>query len=138
MKIDSFKGDFYFLSNMFPCKIEYDGIEFNSVEQAYQYQKTTSTKERSIILQCETPKDAKLKSKRFKFIREDWYEVNLEIMYELLKLKFDIPELKEALELTRGIDLVEVNWWGDRYWGVYNGRGENHLGKLLMKIRDGS
>jgi predicted NAD-dependent protein-ADP-ribosyltransferase YbiA (DUF1768 family) len=34
------------------------------------------------------------------------------------------------------VELIEGNWWGDTYWGVCNGVGENHLGKLLMKIRD--
>ena len=37
---------------------------------------------------------------------------------------------------TEDAELVEDNWWGDKFWGVCNGEGENHLGKLLMKIRD--
>lgn len=32
--------------------------------------------------------------------------------------------------------IIEVNNWGDTYWGVCNGIGDNHLGKILMKIRD--
>lgn len=24
---------------------------------------------------------------------------------------------------------------GDTYWGVVDGKGENHLGKILMKVR---
>jgi len=32
--------------------------------------------------------------------------------------------------------LEETNTWGDKYWGVCNGEGENQLGKLLMKIRE--
>ena len=30
---------------------------------------------------------------------------------------------------------MEGNTWGDRFWGVDGGEGENHLGGLLMKIR---
>jgi predicted NAD-dependent protein-ADP-ribosyltransferase YbiA (DUF1768 family) len=26
--------------------------------------------------------------------------------------------------------------WGDRFWGVCNGVGENMLGKLLMQVRE--
>ena len=32
--------------------------------------------------------------------------------------------------------LVEGNTWGDKYWGVCGGIGLNHLGKLLMQVRD--
>lgn len=36
---------------------------------------------------------------------------------------------------TVDADLVEGNHWKDRYWGVYNGSGENCLGQLLMMVR---
>lgn len=29
----------------------------------------------------------------------------------------------------------EGNTWGDKFWGVCDGEGENHLGKLLMEVR---
>ena len=34
------------------------------------------------------------------------------------------------------VDLIEGNTWGDTFWGQVDGKGENKLGKLLMKIRD--
>jgi ribA/ribD-fused uncharacterized protein len=136
MKIERFNGDFEFLSNMYPCDIEYEGVSFNSVEQAYQYHKTTSPKEKMNILRCNQPKKTKVLAKKFKYVREDWLKFRLGLMYRLLKLKFEIPELREALLLTNGYELVEGNWWGDHYWGVCDGVGENNLGKLLMKIRD--
>jgi N-glycosidase YbiA len=135
MKIERFNGDFEFLSNMYPCDIEYEGVRFNSVEQAYQYHKTTSPKERMNILRCNEPKKAKVLAKKFKFVREDWLSVRVSLMYKLLKLKFEIPELKEALLLTEGCELIEGNWWGDHFWGVCDGIGENNLGKLLMRVR---
>lgn len=33
-------------------------------------------------------------------------------------------------------ELIEGNYWHDTYWGVCEGVGENHLGKLLMEIRN--
>lgn len=36
---------------------------------------------------------------------------------------------------TDDAELVEGNTWGDRYWGVVDGVGENRLGKLLMERR---
>ncbi len=32
--------------------------------------------------------------------------------------------------------LIEGNTWRDTFWGIYEGKGENNLGKLLMKIRE--
>ena len=32
--------------------------------------------------------------------------------------------------------IEETNWWKDQFWGVYNGVGENNLGKILMRIRE--
>jgi len=32
-------------------------------------------------------------------------------------------------------NLVEGNSWNDVWWGVCEGEGENHLGRILMDIR---
>jgi predicted NAD-dependent protein-ADP-ribosyltransferase YbiA (DUF1768 family) len=38
---------------------------------------------------------------------------------------------------TGSEEIIEWNNWGDRIWGkTYDGVGENHLGKILMKIRE--
>lgn len=51
-------------------------------------------------------------------------------------MKFAIPELKEMLLATGDEELVEGNYWHDTIWGVCDGVGENHLGKMLMEIRE--
>ena len=60
-------------------------------------------------------------------------------MEELLRKKFahDKPLLRQALIDTGDQELIEGNWWGDRFWGVdlKTNQGQNHLGMLLMKIR---
>ena len=58
-------------------------------------------------------------------------------MEEALRAKFNIPEFKEKLLATGEMHLEEGNNWNDTFWGVdlKTGKGENHLGKLLMKIR---
>ena len=38
--IDSFQGEYRFLSNFWPCVVEYEGTEYPSVENAYQAAKT--------------------------------------------------------------------------------------------------
>ena len=37
---------------------------------------------------------------------------------------------------TGDVYLEETNTWGDVFWGVCNGKGENMLGQVLMLIRD--
>jgi len=44
--------------------------------------------------------------------------------------------LREQLLMTGDKVLIEANSWGDVYWGVCDGVGENHLGKILMKTRE--
>ena len=53
----------------------------------------------------------------------------------VLRQKFAHPDLLAMLLATGDMELVEDNDWDDTYWGVCNGLGQNHLGKLLMKIR---
>ena len=45
-------------------------------------------------------------------------------------------ELREKLIATGDKELIEGNHWNDRFWGVCRGKGQNHLGKLLMELRE--
>lgn len=57
-------------------------------------------------------------------------------MRRLVWRKFtDDPYLAELLLATGDEELVEGNVWGDTFWGVCEGKGENWLGKILMDIR---
>ena len=37
---------------------------------------------------------------------------------------------------TAPAHLIEGNTWHDTFWGVYNGKGLNYLGRILEEIRD--
>ncbi|MBO4763219.1 MAG: NADAR family protein [Candidatus Methanomethylophilaceae archaeon] len=70
--------------------------------------------------------------------RKDWEDVRLSVMEAVQTAKFDQhPDLKRKLIETGDAELVYNNECGDEFWGVYNGVGENNLGKVLMKVRDG-
>ena len=57
-------------------------------------------------------------------------------MRSLLAQKFRLGQpLGLRLIATGDAELVEGNTWGDRYWGVVDGVGENRLGELLMDRR---
>ena len=132
--IDSFRGDFRFLSNFYPAQVHYAGLTYPTVENAYQAAKTLNEEIRAEFVNM-TPSEAK-KFGKILDVSDDWEDRKLEVMAQLLRQKFSSPDLSELLKLTSGYELVEGNTWGDTFWGVCNGKGRNHLGKLLMDTRD--
>lgn len=137
--ITSFTGRYRFLSNFYPAAVVLDGVLYQSVEHAYQAAKTLDHKERKKFqVPLLPPADAK-KMGRGVTLRPDWESVKLNIMLVLLRDKFygtNPGHLTEQLLDTGDAELIEGNWWGDIFWGVCNGIGENHLGKLLMQVRE--
>lgn len=134
MKIDNFIGDYFFLSNFAPSIIVVDGLEYPTVEHAYQAYKSNTDSIRNKIRLADTPASAK-KLGRVIQIRDDWDDVKFGIMLDFVRLKFQIPELNKKLLDTGDRELIEGNTWGDRFWGVCGGVGDNNLGKILMKVR---
>lgn len=133
-KITKFEGKYAFLSNMYKCRIVWKELEYPSVENAYQATKTKDFYKKKIF-QSISPVDSKRKGRQLE-LRSDWEKIKLEIMEKLLLIKFkNNPELGKKLLETQNIELIEENTWGDTFWGIYEGKGENNLGKLLMKIR---
>ena len=134
--ISSFRDEYFFLSNFYPVEIKLDGIVYPNAESAFQAQKTLNVEERRKFSMLKNPVQAKRLGRKVK-LRDDWEEAKLDIMTEIVSQKFlQHPHLIEMLLQTGDEELVEGNKWGDRFWGVCKGKGENHLGKILMKIRD--
>lgn len=128
-----FREKYYFLSNMFPCNIHYNGINYKSVESAFQAQKDPSRTNEFANLDGFAAK----KLGRKVTLRKDWETIKLSIMEDLLRVKFSDKTLhNQLLAVTEPI--VEDNTWHDTFWGVCNGKGENNLGKLLEKIKNES
>lgn len=136
MKITSFQGEWRFLSNFWPCEVTLDGMDFPSVEHAYMAAKTTDMNLRSIVQMLPDAAQAKRWGRTIK-LRADWDQVKLQIMTDLVRQKFSTSPLKDKLLATGDAELIEGNTWNDRFWGVCNGRGLNHLGRILMDVRAG-
>lgn len=131
--IESFSGEYRFLSNFYPVEVVLDGVTYPSVEHAYQAAKTLDLEKRKEILGV-TPGFAKRLGQQLK-LRPDWNDVKLSVMTRLNEQKYMRPDLREKLCDTYPQDLVEGNTWGDTFWGVCDGKGSNHLGQILMTIR---
>lgn len=103
-----FKGDNSFLSNAFNCKFTWRGVKYRTAEAAFKASGSSDGE-------------------------------RLEVMESILRAKFeDNPYLMEKLVETGKAVLINGNNRKEEYWGIdlYSWRGENNLGKILMKIRD--
>lgn len=124
--IHEFSGSYRFLSNFY---VEPDGT---CVESEYQAHKVDPP-DRNVMRM--SPKQAKAVGRRLP-LRSDWESIKITVMHALVLRKFvEHPSLATQLLATRDAYLEEGNYWGDRFWGTVDGVGENHLGRILMKVR---
>ena len=138
-RIDSFTGYFNFLHNNYLTPVYYEGITYPSVTHAYHAARSTDQQTRKAILNAET----------FQILGNiairisdplDWQERKLKLMEQLLRDKFRrCKDLQDKLRLTLGRELLmtyEEEKKNNLYWGVVKGKGQNQLGRILMKIRN--
>lgn len=133
--IDNFSKEFGFLSNFYECTFYHQGKKYGSVEHAYQAAKATDPTTKEAIREAATPSHAKKLGKSVQ-LPSNWETTKVGIMRQLVAKKFENPFLKEMLIATGDAELIEGNWWGDRFWGVCKGAGQNWLGRILMDVRE--
>ncbi len=143
-KVKEFRYDYLFLSNFSNIGLTYKGIRFSNSEQAYQWDKAETEEDKALILGCTSAKRAKEIGHTIKCNIEEWDKIKISRMEDVLRAKFSQNHLRKMLIGTKGMELVEGNYWHDNYWGdcYCNSckyiEGQNILGKVLMKIRDES
>lgn len=132
--VNNFTGKYRFLSNFYIAPVMFEGQLFQNNEAAFQAAKVTDKAEREKFTTM-NPSEAK-RAGRHVALRKDWENVKTDIMYQICLDKFTRnPSLRESLLKTGNEKLEEENTWGDRIWGTVDGKGENRLGKILMRIR---
>lgn len=148
MDIKGFQNEYRWLSNFWYAEITLDPFSWKLTnkgrlqwftaptnEHAYQALKMQFYEDAKSILQCDTPAKAK-RMARIKPMHTEWERVKLETMYQINLAKYtQHPMLLRKLIDTGDVYIEETNHWNDQFWGVCNGKGENHLGKILMRIR---
>ena len=133
--VERFADDHRFLSNFWPARVTYDGFTYPTVEHAYQAAKVLPLERRHRIQNARTPGEAK-RLGRSAVPRPDWDQERLGVMRNLVRQKFaGDARLGRKLLATGDARLIEGNTWGDKFWGVCDGEGENHLGRILMDVR---
>lgn len=138
--IEGFTGKYRFLDNFFLCQITFYGLEFTSVEAAFQAAKCKDTELRTKFCSL-SPSDAKHLGRTVE-LRPDWEQKKVLIMNNLLIHKFhENPVLRKKLVSTGVTPLIATNTRHDNYWGdcacplCRREIGQNMLGELLMDIR---
>lgn len=133
-----YEGRFYALSNFASFAVNYKGVLWMTSEHAYQAEKFTQYEIREEIRLATSAHEAKQIAKRYDSLkRKDWQDIKLSVMEAILRAKFEQHEyVRRTLSRTEGREIIEDSPY-DSFWGRGpDHTGENHLGKLWMKLRD--
>jgi len=138
--IGFYPREFYPLDNFSSFKVEWNGYLYASLEEAFQAASFIGSNEELVerVKHSHSADEAqRIAYANLDKQRKDWDIKKLEIMEELLKLKIEQnPYVKKKLLQTDNYLIVEDSP-KDSYWGWGEDRqGENHLGKLWMKLRN--
>lgn len=130
-------GDLGYLANYSNHGFVVDGVFYKTVEHFYQASKFDDSELRQKIIDAETPKEASNigRDRNHKRI-PNFKNQKLQKMYEGIYAKFSQnKDIRCKLIETRN-DIIEEMSVKESYWGVGpNHDGENHVGKILMKVR---
>lgn len=129
-----------YLSNFHLVTVHYNGVDYPSVEHAFMSAKSDDPQWKAYCANKNiSPADVKREGKQVRLVH-DWEEIKLNVMETCLRSKFNQEPYRTLLIETGKQNIQEGNWWGDRFWGVdlkqQPNYGENHLGRLIMLIRE--
>lgn len=133
----SFRGELFFLSNMYPCTIL---NVYKSSEHMFQALLAASTEHHNVIVVTPDGWAAKRLARTLPR-RADYKQIQVPTMAHVLYLKFLYNLDIRAKLIAYQSEIVEENEWHDNFWGSCTCPGcatrpkGNMLGKLLMVTR---
>ena len=132
-----YEGTRYFLSNFSAFKVVWRDVEWMTSEHAYQAAKFDDEEIVAHIRNATSAHEAKKIGRAHPGKeRQDWNEVKVATMEEILRAKLaQHPYIQRKLRESGEWHIFE-NSPRDSFWGRGpDWKGENHLGKLWMKLR---
>lgn len=127
-------------SNFSLHSIQLGGEVWQTSEHYYQAQKFVGTQDQTLcqrIHNAPSPEmAAAIGRDPIHSVRPDWDAVKISIMYKAVSTKFmTYGDIAEIL-LSTGEQIIVEKSPTDTFWGCgLDGSGQNHLGKILMRIR---
>ena len=127
-------------SNFSLHPIQLEGTVWSTVEHYYQAQKFVGTENEGLIItiqNAKTPMEAATIGRdRTLKLRCDWEQVKTQVMWQGVLTKFLTHTDIQKILLDTGDELIVEDSPIDYYWGCGREKtGQNHLGKILMKVR---
>lgn len=129
-------------SNLYRRAFVFEGREFPTAEHAYQAGKPRLDPVREWILAAPSPCLVAMAAHGlYKWdIVSNWSKIKHGRMLNVLRAKFsqhdDLRELLCSTAPARLVETPRVDNAISRHWGMINGKGQNMLGALLMKVRE--
>lgn len=130
--------DGFVLSNMYACKLEWNGMKFNSLEQLYSYFMFDGKPDvQDDIMECKNSFEVKRVCKKYVDGKD-----NFKVLEWCMRLKYkQCSEFRRILEKSGDKPLVEYAEWGDVIYGCCkygedNLIGMNACGRIMMKVRN--
>ena len=125
--------------NFSSFEVVWRGETWKTSEYAYQAAKFEDEKIRQEIQNARSSHDA-MKLAKITYNnqkRKDWHDIKLQIMEDIVRAKLSQHfYIQKKILQTGDRELIE-NSPRDSFWGWGpNKDGENHLGKIWMKLRD--
>jgi ribA/ribD-fused uncharacterized protein len=137
-----YEQDFYVLSNFSAFRLRWKGIDFDTSEAAYHWEKFSDSNDehrwiRALIQHATSAHGAfKIAEHHKAQRRPDWDSVKVGIMKDILRAKAEQHEYVHRKLLATGERELVEDSWRDDFWGWGPNRdGKNMLGKLWMEIR---
>lgn len=130
---------YYGFTNFYPAPIDLDGKIWPTTEHYFQAQKFIGTSYLEMIRNFDRPRQAFDLSRNptvSRWRRSDWEDIKINIMRKALLAKFTQHKNLRQMLLSTGDRYLIEHSPHDKFWG--NGgddTGENHLGLLLMEVR---
>ncbi|MGB8700918.1 MAG: NADAR family protein [Thermosynechococcaceae cyanobacterium] len=127
-------------SNFSPHSIVLGGYLWPTAEHYYQAQKFVGTRLEGLmhtIRIAPSPEMAAAIGRDPKYgLRSDWDQVKTAVMYEVVSTKFRTYADLRTLLLNTGTEWIVEKSPTDAFWGCgADGKGQNQLGQILMRIR---
>lgn len=138
MQIEEFRGSYEYMSNFYPCSIEFKGLMYKNAEAAYQAQKCKNEEDKLRFTEY-SGMQAHVEGRKVDIV-DNWNDIKVSIMQDVIRAKFTQDDWckKRLMALQPGTLIINGNNKGDMFWGMdaKTKEGPNLLGMCIMKVRD--